>query len=88
MRQARPHALVTVTPSYPVTFPRESDPHAFDMPDSLVSRATLQDFLEHLGIRPDAVESVTITEETLLVEYQPDPKRARTPQTWRVGLID
>lgn len=83
-----PDATVTVTPSHPIAYPSEADPQRFDLPDSMVSRQHLHDLIDTMGIQPEAVRSLTITTDTVLVEYQPDPKRDRTPQTWRVAIID
>lgn len=88
MREARPDATVTVTPSHPIAYPSEADPQRFDLPDSMVSRQHLHDLIDTMGIQPEAVRSLTITTDTVLVEYQPDPKRDRTPRTWRVAIID
>lgn len=80
-------ASVTVTPSYPVSFPSvEAD--RFDIPDMLLARAAWHDLAARLGIKPEAVRGITVTPTQIVVEYDPDPKRPgkREPKLWLVQI--
>lgn len=87
--QPEPATEVVVTPSYPVTWPTVAADR-FDIPDSTMTRAVADDLLARLGIRPDAVRSLTVTPNHIVVEYDPDPSKPgkREPQTWTVYVED
>lgn len=92
MAQADPRAIVTVTASHPVTFPHAAgDAQTFEIPDTTVSRSTVNDFLRQLGIEPAAVQAVTVGDDTLLVTYdehhdKPAKRGKRAPRNWRVFI--
>lgn len=87
--QADPFAVISVTQSHPVTYPRPAgDPTPMDIPDSLVQRSVLDDFLLTLGVRPDAVQLVMVSALEVVVEYQPDLTGKRAPKLWRVSILD
>lgn len=87
--QADPFAVITVTPSHPVTYPRPAgDPTPMDIPDSLVERRVLDEFLLTLGVKPDAVQLVMVSPLEVVVEYQPDASGKRAPKLWRVSILD
>lgn len=87
--QADPFAVISVTASHPVTYPRPAgDPTPMDVPDSLVTRAALNDFLSMLGVRPDAVQLVMLSPQEVVVEYQADPSGKQAPKLWRVSILD
>ena len=80
---------VTVTPSYPVSWPSIASDR-FDIPDGVMSRAGADDLLARLGVRPDAVRTVTVSREHIVVEYDPDPGKPgkREPKTWTIYVED
>lgn len=87
--QADPFAVISVTPSHPVTYPRPAGaPTPMDIPDSLVERRVLNEFLLTLGIKPEAVQLVMVSELEVVVEYQPDLTGKRAPKLWRVSIIE
>lgn len=86
---ADPLAVITVTPSHPVTYPRPAgDPTPMDVPDSLVQRSVLDEFMLTLGILPKAVQLIMVTPSEVVVEFQPDPSGKRAPKLWRVSILD
>lgn len=82
-------AVVSVEPSYPVVFPR-LDADQFDIPDMLMARSAWHDLGERLGIKPEAILSVTVGKAELAVEYDPRPDKPGkyAPKTWRIYLED
>lgn len=80
-------ASVSVTPSYPVVWPTALDDR-FDIPDSIISRTAWDDLAARLGIKPEAVLSVTVGREHLTVEYDPKPSKPGTqaPRIWVVYI--
>ena len=80
-------AAVTVEPSYPVVFPR-LDREPFDIPDSVITRAAWHDLAARVGIKPEAVLSITVEPSQLVVEYDPRPDRPgqHAPKMWRVYI--
>lgn len=80
-------AAVSVTPSYPVVWPSAVGDQ-FDIPDSVMTRAAWHDLAERLGIKPEAVLSITVGREVLTVQYDPKPSKPGTvaPRTWVVYI--
>lgn len=78
-------AAVTVTPSYPVSFPSIAADR-LDIPDMIVSRAAWHDLAQRLGIKPEAIRGITVTPTQIEVEYDPDLKRPgkREPKSWLI----
>lgn len=86
--QADPEAIVSVTPSHPITWPRPAgDPTPMDIPDSLVSREVVAEFLQQCGLKPEAVSLAMFSPEEVVLEYQSDPTGKRAPLLWRVGFL-
>lgn len=82
-------ATISIEPSHPVTYPRPSgDPSPLDIPDTLVSRAVVDDFAAQLGLKSSAVQLVIVEPEEVVVQYQPDPTGKRAPKFWRVSFLD
>lgn len=80
-------AIVTVTPSHPVTYPHPAgDPTPLDLPDAIVSAAAVDSFLRECGLLPEAVKTAYFTEAEVVLEYQPaNPKAA--PILWRAAIV-
>lgn len=86
---ADPLASIIITPSHPITYPRpQGDPTPLDIPDTLVSRKVVDEFLRQLGIEPGAVQLVMFSEQEAVVEYQPDPTGKRAPKLWRASITE
>lgn len=80
-------AAVSVEPSYPVIWPSKLGDR-FDIPDSVLGRSAWHDLAARLGIKPEAVLSVTVAKDHLVVEYDPKPGKPGTvaPRTWVVYI--
>lgn len=80
---------VTVTPSYPVTYPRAlGDSLPFEIPDSLVAAEVFLAFIRELGISPEAFRSLRAEGNEILVEIDADKSKKHAPRTWRVEIVE
>lgn len=88
-RLADPTAIVSVTASHPITYPRPAgDPTPFDVPDSLINATKVEQFLELCGLKPSAVSLAMFTPAEVVLEYQPDSTGKRAPKLWRVSITE
>lgn len=86
-----PDAIVKVDESYPIRFQRPAgDATQFDIPDTMLERSRIDGFLADLGLKPDAVRSIAIESDQLVIEYEPNPDKPNRaePKLWRAHIIE